>query len=108
MPTPYEEQSSPARIIFLVSAGAFLAGELVQAFRSRRGATSVDVRAKTLFTVMFFAGILMLPLGRAVLPSAVSGGAWESTSPSWSGSVKTSPSWNAAPIASCATRATSA
>jgi protein-S-isoprenylcysteine O-methyltransferase Ste14 len=74
MATPYEELSNPARIVFLLSAGAFLAGELVRAFRSRRGATSVDVRAETLFRVMFLAGILMMPLGRAVLPSAVIGG----------------------------------
>jgi protein-S-isoprenylcysteine O-methyltransferase Ste14 len=74
MPVPYEELSNPARTVFLVSVGAFLAGELVQASRSRRGATRVDVRAEASFRVMFFAGILMLPLGRAVAPSAVIGG----------------------------------
>ena len=74
MPMPYEELSNPARIVFLVSLGAFSTGELVQAFRSRRGATRVDVRAETLFRMMFIAGILMFPLGRAVAPSAVIGG----------------------------------
>jgi protein-S-isoprenylcysteine O-methyltransferase Ste14 len=74
MPTPYEELSDTARIVFLVSIGAFLAGELVQAFRSRHGATRVDVRAEILFRVLFFAAILLLPLGRAVAPAAVIGG----------------------------------
>jgi len=71
---PYEELSNPARTVFLVSVGAFLAGELGQAFRSRRAAMRVNVRAEALFRVMFFAGILILPLGRAVAPSAVIGG----------------------------------
>jgi protein-S-isoprenylcysteine O-methyltransferase Ste14 len=74
MPTPFEELSNPPRIVFLVSAGAFFAGELVQAFRSRHGATRVDVRAETVFRVLFFAGILLLPLGRALAPAAVIGG----------------------------------
>jgi protein-S-isoprenylcysteine O-methyltransferase Ste14 len=74
MPMPFEETSNPARIVFLVSAGAFFAGELVQAFRSRHGATRVNVRAETLFRVLFFAGILLLPLGRAVAPTATIGG----------------------------------
>ena len=39
MSVPFEELSSPARIVFIVSIGAFSAGELVQAFRLRRGAT---------------------------------------------------------------------
>jgi protein-S-isoprenylcysteine O-methyltransferase Ste14 len=74
MPTPFEELSNPPRVVFLVSAGAFLAGELVQAFRSRRGATRVNAWAETVFRVLFLAGILLLPLGRAVAPTAVIGG----------------------------------
>jgi protein-S-isoprenylcysteine O-methyltransferase Ste14 len=74
MPMPFEELSSPARILFLVSIGAFSAGELVQAFRRRRGATRVDLRAEALFRLMFFGGIVMLPLGRAVAPGAAIGG----------------------------------
>ena len=74
MPLPYEELSNPPRTIFLVSVGAFLAGELVQAFRSRPGAARVDVRAEIVFRVLFFAAILLLPLGRAVAPTAVIGG----------------------------------
>ena len=74
MLVPYEELSSPARLVFFVSVGAFSAGELLQALRSRRRATPVDVRAELVFRVMFFGGILMLPLGRAVAPGAVIGG----------------------------------
>ena len=71
---PFEELSSPARIVFVVSVAAFAAGELVQAFRRRRGTTRVDVRAEALFRLMFFGGILMWPFGRAVAPGAVIGG----------------------------------
>jgi protein-S-isoprenylcysteine O-methyltransferase Ste14 len=74
MPMSFEGLSSPARIVLLVSIGAFSAGELVQAFRFRRGATRIDVRAEALFRLMFFGGIVMLPLGRAVAPGAVIGG----------------------------------
>jgi protein-S-isoprenylcysteine O-methyltransferase Ste14 len=74
MPVPYEEISGSARAVFVVSVGAFSAGEVVQAFRARRGATRVDLRAEALFRVVFFAGVLMLPLGRAVAPAAVIGG----------------------------------
>jgi protein-S-isoprenylcysteine O-methyltransferase Ste14 len=74
MPMPFDELSNPPRIVFLASAGAFFAGELVQAFRSRRGATRVDVRAEAVFRVLFFAAILLFPLGRAVAPTAVFGG----------------------------------
>lgn len=74
MPVPYEELSSTARSVFLISVGTFLAGEVVQAFRSLRTATRVDVRAEALFRAMFFAAILALPLGRAVAPSAVIAG----------------------------------
>jgi protein-S-isoprenylcysteine O-methyltransferase Ste14 len=74
MPMPFEDLSSPARIVFIVSIGAFSAGELVQAFRLRRGATRVDVRAETLLRLMLFGSIVMFPLGKAVAPGAVIGG----------------------------------
>jgi protein-S-isoprenylcysteine O-methyltransferase Ste14 len=77
MSLPYEEVSNPARIVFFVSIGAFSAGELVQAFRLRRGLARVDVRAEAAFRAMFFGGILMLPVGRAVTPgAAIGGGLW--------------------------------
>jgi protein-S-isoprenylcysteine O-methyltransferase Ste14 len=68
MPMPFEE------LVFIVSVGAFVAGELWQAFRRRRGATRVDVRAEAYFRLIFFGGILMWPLSRAVAPGAVIGG----------------------------------
>jgi protein-S-isoprenylcysteine O-methyltransferase Ste14 len=74
MPMPFEELSSPARIVFIVSIGAFSAGELVQAFRLRRGATRVDVGAETLLRLMLFGSIVMFPLGKTVAPGAVIGG----------------------------------
>jgi len=74
MPVPYEELSNPARVVFFASAGAFLAGEVFQALRPRRGASRVDVRAEALFRLIFFAAIFALPLGRAVAPGAVIGG----------------------------------
>ena len=77
MPVPYEEVSNPARIVFFVSIGAFSAGELVQAFRLRRGSSWVGARAVVAFRALFFGGILILPLGRAVAPgAAIGGGVW--------------------------------
>ena len=64
----------PAAFVFLVSAGAFFAGELVQALRSRHGAKLVNMRAEIVFRALFFAAILMLPVGRALAPTAVIGG----------------------------------
>ncbi|MFJ1758777.1 methyltransferase family protein [Amycolatopsis sp. NPDC088138] len=62
-----------------VSVGAFFAGELVQAFRTRRGAQLVDVRAELFFRAMFFGAILLWPIGRAVVPAAGIGGVWPFT-----------------------------
>jgi protein-S-isoprenylcysteine O-methyltransferase Ste14 len=74
MPMPFEDLSNPARIVFVVSIGAFSAGELVQAFRLRRGATRVDVRTEAFLRLMLFGSIVMFPLGKAVAPGAVIGG----------------------------------
>src|SRR4051812_43364717 len=51
MSAPYEALSNSAHLVFLTSIGAFAAGELLQTFRSRRGATRVDMRAEILFRV---------------------------------------------------------
>jgi protein-S-isoprenylcysteine O-methyltransferase Ste14 len=72
---PYEH-SNVARIILDISIGAFMVGEFWQAIHVRRGATRDNLRAEILFRVMFFAGILLLPIGRAVLPGAAVGGVW--------------------------------
>lgn len=76
MAVPFEELSVPARVVLLASVGAFSAGELVQTFRRRRDATRVDLRAELLFRLMFYCGILLLPLGRALVPAADLGGAF--------------------------------
>ena len=71
MPVPVE---GLARTVLLVSVGAFSAGELVQALRLRRGAAGVSMRAEIVFRAMFFCGVLMFPLGRALAPGAAIGG----------------------------------
>jgi protein-S-isoprenylcysteine O-methyltransferase Ste14 len=74
--TPFGELSEVARGILVISAGAFATGELVQAFRMRRGAKLVDVRAEVVFRALFFVAILLWPIGRAIRPPAGIGGAW--------------------------------
>jgi protein-S-isoprenylcysteine O-methyltransferase Ste14 len=77
VPVPYDVQTHFARVVFEVSVSAFVVGELWQGFHMRRGATRADLRAETLFRVMFLCGILLLPFGRAVTPgAAIGGGAW--------------------------------
>jgi protein-S-isoprenylcysteine O-methyltransferase Ste14 len=86
---PFVQQSARARLVFELSAGAFVVGELSQAVRARRGATHVDLRAEALFRVLYFAGILLVPLGRAAAPDAtIGGGVWVFTAGvliGWSG-----------------------
>jgi protein-S-isoprenylcysteine O-methyltransferase Ste14 len=68
--------SSGQRLVLIIVVAAFGAAELVQAFH-RRAARAVDVRSELLFRLIFFAGVLMLPVGRWLVPSAVvPGGAW--------------------------------
>ncbi len=76
MSVPYEETSDLARLVFEVSAGAFAAGELFQVFHVRRGATRANLRAELVFRAIFFSGILLLPIGRAVVSPAGIGGGW--------------------------------
>ena len=71
------ELSHVARVVVAVSAGAFAAGELGQAFHVRRGAKVAGVGAEIVFRAMFFAAVLLWPIGRAVVPAADLGaGAW--------------------------------
>jgi Isoprenylcysteine carboxyl methyltransferase (ICMT) family len=42
----------------------------------RRGASRINLRVEILFRVMFFSGILLLLIGRAVIPAAAIGGLW--------------------------------
>jgi protein-S-isoprenylcysteine O-methyltransferase Ste14 len=74
---PFGELSNVARVVLVISVGAFATGELVQAFRTRRGAKLANVRAELLFRAMFLGAILVWPVGRAVIPGAgIDGGAW--------------------------------
>jgi protein-S-isoprenylcysteine O-methyltransferase Ste14 len=74
---PFGEQSNVARVVLTVSVGAFVTGELVQAFHMRRGAKLVNVRGEVVFRAMFLGAILLWPIGRAVIPAAdIGGGAW--------------------------------
>jgi hypothetical protein len=52
---PFGERPDVAQVVLVIGAGAFAAGELVQAFRARRGAKLVDVRAEVVFRVTFSA-----------------------------------------------------
>jgi protein-S-isoprenylcysteine O-methyltransferase Ste14 len=70
-------QSDAARLVFELSVGAFVVGELSQALRVRRGATRTSVGAEALFRALFLGGILLIPIGRAVAPNAaIRGGVW--------------------------------
>jgi protein-S-isoprenylcysteine O-methyltransferase Ste14 len=74
---PFFQRSDAARLVFELSIGAFVVGELSQALRTRHGATRVNLAAEALFRVMFFGGILLIATGRAVAPSAtITGGVW--------------------------------
>jgi protein-S-isoprenylcysteine O-methyltransferase Ste14 len=73
----FVQQSEAARLVFESSVGAFVVGEISQALRVRRGAARANLGAEALFRAMFFGGILLIPLGRALAPNATfGGGAW--------------------------------
>jgi protein-S-isoprenylcysteine O-methyltransferase Ste14 len=76
VPVPDIAQSDLARIALEVSIGAFVVGEAWQAFHVRRGATRDNLRAEILFRAMFFSGILVLPVGRALVPGAALESVW--------------------------------
>lgn len=76
MLVPHGQHSAWARIVLDASVGAFAVGEIRQALRVRHGATRANPRAEALFRAMFFGGILLLPAGQAVYPSATIGGPW--------------------------------
>ena len=71
MATPFVQQSHGAVVVLSISAAAFAAGELWQALRLRGGVAPASALGEVLFRLLFFAGILMLPLGATVAPGAV-------------------------------------
>jgi protein-S-isoprenylcysteine O-methyltransferase Ste14 len=68
---PFLQQSHGAVVVLSISVIAFLVGELWQAFRLRRGVAPASVVGEVLFRLLFFAGLLLLPLGASVAPGAV-------------------------------------
>lgn len=52
---PFVEQSDAARLVFDLSVGGFVGGELSQALRVRRGATRTNLGAEAFFRAMFTA-----------------------------------------------------
>jgi protein-S-isoprenylcysteine O-methyltransferase Ste14 len=75
MVAPFIQQSEWARLVFGCSLGAFVVGELSQAMKWRRGASQVDLLGEVLFRLLFFTGILFLPLSQSLAPHAVLEGA---------------------------------
>ena len=74
---PFVQRSDAARLVFALSVGAFVVGELFQALRVRRGGTRAGLVAEALFRAVFLAGILFIPLGRVIAPDAtIPGGVW--------------------------------
>ena len=76
MATPLMQQETWARLVFDFSVAAFAVGEFSQAVKRRRGASRTDLRGEVVFRMIFFAGILMLPLAQTMAPEAVLDGAW--------------------------------
>ena len=75
MAVPFVQTESWARVLFDIGVAAFAVGEFSQAVKWRRGASRTDLRGEVLFRVIFFSGILMLPLARALAPEAILNGA---------------------------------
>ncbi|MCL2544152.1 MAG: isoprenylcysteine carboxylmethyltransferase family protein [Microbacteriaceae bacterium] len=71
MAVPYVAHSHVAEIVLSISIVAFAVGELLQTARLRRGVPTSDVLGELLFRLVFFAGIVALPLSYAHLPGAV-------------------------------------
>jgi protein-S-isoprenylcysteine O-methyltransferase Ste14 len=71
----YLDHEHWARVAFGAEVAAFALGELTQAFKLRRDASRAGLVGELVFRVVLLAGILVLPLARAVLAGAVLGGA---------------------------------
>ena len=71
--TPYLDQSNVAHVVFGVSIAVLAVTELLLTLRVRRG-THADFWSEVVFRVVFFAAVLVLPIGRQLAPSARIGG----------------------------------
>lgn len=74
MATPLYGSSVLAEAIFGASVVVFVAGEVQQTVRARRGGTRSSIRDELVFRVLFVLGVLALPAGLALVPSADFGG----------------------------------
>ena len=70
MATPFLQQAAWARVVFDLSVAAFGVGELSQAVKWRRGASRADLGGEVVFRLVFFVGVLMLPLAQSRAPAA--------------------------------------
>jgi len=68
--TPFLQQAAWARVVFDLSVAAFGVGELSQAVKWRRGASRADLGGEVVFRLVFFVGVLMLPLAQSRAPAA--------------------------------------
>jgi protein-S-isoprenylcysteine O-methyltransferase Ste14 len=73
--TSYLQQDHSAQLVFGISVVVFAVGECSQAVKRRSGGSRTDFVGEVVFRVIFFAGILMLPIGQALVPEAVLDGA---------------------------------
>ena len=64
-------QSHTAVVFLTVSVIAFAVGEFSQTLRLRRGARHSDLLGELVFRILFFGGILMLPLGASLAREAL-------------------------------------
>jgi protein-S-isoprenylcysteine O-methyltransferase Ste14 len=65
------QEETWARLVFDISVAAFAVGEFSQAVKRRHDARRADLLGEIVFRVIFFAGVLMLPLAQALTPNAV-------------------------------------
>ena len=67
----YLQQSHAAVVLLSVSVIAFAVGEFSQTLRLRRGSRHADLVGELVFRILFFGGILMLPLAASLFREAV-------------------------------------
>ena len=75
MTEPFYLASRAAGVVFDVSVALFAVGEFQQALRVRRAGSRTNLRDEVVFRLVFFAGILALPVGARLVPPAHVGGA---------------------------------
>ena len=67
----YLQQSHTAVVLLTVHVIAFAVGEFSTTLRLRRGARHAHLLGELVFRILFFGGILMLPLGASLARAAL-------------------------------------